>query len=262
MELYHKIFGRGEPLLILHGLFGSSDNWQTLGKRFAEQHTVILVDLRNHGRSPHLPRHTYPEMAEDLESFLDAKRIHRCAVLGHSMGGKAAMQFALFFPERIEKLVVVDMAPRAYSGGHESILQAMRGLPLASLSSRKEAETQLLQQIPEKDIVRFLMKNLSRSAHNGFEWKFNLDVLYRDYGAILAAVEETPEPYPGEALFIGGGRSTYIRPQDEADIHRLFPKAEIARIPDAGHWVHAEQPDRLYSRVRAFLDGNHPNPSN
>jgi pimeloyl-ACP methyl ester carboxylesterase len=171
------------------------------------------------------------------------------------------MQFALFFPERIEKLVVVDMAPRAYSGGHESILQAMRGLPVTRLSSRKEAETQLLQQIPEKEIVRFLMKNLSRSPHNGFEWKFNLDVLYRDYGAILAAVEETGEPYAGETLFVGGSRSHYIQPEDEPDIKRLFPKAEIIRIADAGHWVHAEQPDLLYRRVRDFLDGNLPNSS-
>jgi len=256
MELYHKVFGSGTPLLILHGLFGSSDNWQTLGKRFAEHHTVILMDLRNHGRSPHRPRHTYPEMAEDLEAFLDERHIHQCSILGHSMGGKAAMQAALFYPERIEKLVVVDMAPRAYSGGHEVIFQAMRGLPIGNLSSRKEAEARLLEQIPEKGIVRFLMKNLSRSQHNGFEWKFNLDVLYRDYSAILAAVEETGEPFTGETLFIGGGRSDYIQAEDEEEIKRLFPLAKISRIPEAGHWVHAEQPDLLYRQVRAFLAGN------
>lgn len=256
MQLHHKILGKGEPLLILHGLFGSSDNWQTLGRRFAEKNTVFLIDLRNHGRSPHLPTHTYPELAEDLEQFLDEHYIHTCSVLGHSMGGKAAMQTALFYPERIEQLVVVDMAPRAYSGGHEQIFMAMRSLDLEHLDSRKVAEQELMEQISDKGIVQFLMKNLSRKSEGGFEWKPNLEILYRDYGAILAEMEDSGTPFPGRALFLKGERSNYVTPEDDNDIKLLFPKARISSIPSAGHWIHAEQPDLLFEEVRSFLDGS------
>lgn len=240
--------------MILHGFLGSSDNWQTLGRRFGESNTVFLIDLRNHGRSPHTSSHTYPELAEDLEAFMDEHFIQSCSLLGHSMGGKVAMQTALFIPERIHKLIVVDIAPKPYAGGHEEILQAMRSLVLDEISTRKEAEHLLQESIQDIGIVRFLMKNLSRDENGAFRWKVNLETLYRQYGEILKGVEKLHDPYPGPALFLKGEQSGYIREEDSPNMLELFPKAKVLSIPEAGHWVHAEQPDLLFDQVRIFLD--------
>jgi len=158
MELNYKSFGQGPPLLILHGLFGTLDNWQTLGKRWAENFTVFLVDQRNHGRSPHLPEHNYPVMAEDLKAFMEANWMYEAHIMGHSMGGKTAMQFALNYPDMVDKLIVVDIAPKPYVGGHEAIVEALNALPLAKIESRSQADAFLAERIADFGVRQFLLK--------------------------------------------------------------------------------------------------------
>jgi len=252
MELNYKMLGQGEPLLILHGLFGMLDNWQTLGRRFAEHHLVYLLDQRNHGRSPHVQSMSYPEMAEDLHEFMVANWIHETSVLGHSMGGKTAMQLALTYPDSVSKLIVVDMAPKAYSGGHEFIFEALQELDLQAIQDRQEADTQLAERIAEQSIRLFLLKNLSRAKGGGYRWKMNLPVIYEDYPQILAPLE-AGSTYPGPALFIRGERSGYLRDEDWPDILERFPRARLETVAGAGHWVHAEAPDELFQLVIRFL---------
>lgn len=250
MQLNHKIIGAGEPLVILHGLFGSLDNWQTLAGRFGESRMCVLVDLRNHGKSPHAETHTYAEMAEDLAAFLSDNWMHEVDVLGHSMGGKVAMQFALSHADRVRKLVVVDMGVKAYARGHDDIFAAMRSLPLSQNLSRGQLEASLVGRVPEAGVRQFLLKNLRRDAV-GYRWKLNLDVLEREYDQILEPVRGLP--WPGPALFVRGGRSPYVTDADWPAIEALFPGAELATVAGAGHWVHAEQPEGLYAAVEAFL---------
>ena len=185
MELNHKTFGQGEPLVILHGLFGTLDNWQTMARRFAENYTVILVDQRNHGRSPHLPGHSYELLANDLKEFLEANWIYEANILGHSMGGKTAMQFAMDFPDMVEKLVVVDMGIKEYPAGHNEIFEALFSLDVSKLESRSVAQKHLVSKINNLGVVQFLMKNLSRKKEGGFQWKMNLQALYENYEKIL-----------------------------------------------------------------------------
>lgn len=252
MDLNFKTYGQGPPLVVLHGLFGTLDNWQTLAKRWAENYTVYLVDQRNHGRSPHLDAMSYPLLAEDLAGFLDREWIHQTYLIGHSMGGKTAMQFALTYPDRVDRLVVVDMAPKQYRAGHDEIFAALRSLDLDEITLRSEAAEQLSAKIPQPAVVQFLLKNLSRRPAGGFHWKMNLDVLYRDYANILANVE-SEEPYPGPSLFVRGGKSHYVAADDLPLIHTLFPAAQLLTVADAGHWIHAQAPDELYTIVDTFL---------
>ncbi len=253
MELFHKEFGAGPPVVIVHGLFGFSDNWQTVAKSLAETHTVFTVDLRNHGRSPRSDEHNYPAIAEDLRKFLEKNWLFKSAIIGHSMGGKAVMQFALNFPEMVERLVVVDISPKkAAGGGHDDIFEALFSLDLATLSSRSEAEAILSAQIEELGVRQFLMKNLTRNSENGFEWKMNLPVLFREYPSILAAVEG--EPFEGETLFVRGGNSNYILDKDWTGITKLFPNAKLETIIGSGHWVHADKPKELLALLHQFLD--------
>lgn len=252
MQLNFKTFGQGPPLVILHGLFGTLDNWQTLGKRWAEDFTVYLVDQRNHGRSPHLDGMSYPLLAQDLMKFLDEEWIHECYLLGHSMGGKTAMQFALDYPDRVDKLVVVDMAPKVYPAGHDEIFDALRSLDLDKLESRSAAAEQLSKRIPQPAVVQFLLKNLSRVPGAGFQWKMNLAVLYRDYANILADLS-SKESFEHPALFVRGGQSRYVADSDLPAIRARFPAAKLMTVPEAGHWVHAQAPDELYEIVRTFL---------
>ncbi len=254
MELNFKTFGQGPALVILHGLFGTLDNWQTLAKQWAEHYTVYLVDQRNHGRSPQLDSISYPEMAADLAAFLEREWVHRCHLLGHSMGGKTAMQFAMDYPDQVEKLVVVDIAPKAYPAGHDTIFAALRAINLATLANREAAEQQLMATLEDSGVVQFLLKNLSRSKAGGFQWKMNLEVLYQDYPNILAAVKGSP--FEGPTLFIKGANSGYIQAADIPNIQMLFPQSRLLSLPDAGHWVHAEQGPALASAVAHFLAEN------
>ena len=252
MELNYKSFGEGPALIILHGLFGSLDNWQSLAKRFSDEYSVFIVDLRNHGKSAHVDDFSYELMAEDLGEFMDQQGIYSANIVGHSMGGKVAMHFALDQSARVEKLIVVDMAPVSYPPHHTAILSAITGLDLDALPSRKAADALLSPNIPEFGTRQFLMKNILRKKEGGFEWKFNLDVLYREYNSIL---EEVEADFPAEmpTLFLSGGNSEYVLPEYHERILELFPETSFEVLPDVGHWVHAEAPDKFHSSVMNFL---------
>jgi esterase len=249
--MYYREFGQGAPVVILHGLFGFSDNWQTIAKGLADHRLVITPDLRNHGRSPHLPTHTYPEMADDLKTFLEEHWIFSTDLVGHSMGGKVAMQFALHHSDMVNKLVVVDIAPGEASDNHSDIFQSLLDLDLSKITTRQEADTFLAARIPDYGTRQFLLKNIGRDANGRFTWKMNLPVLWQEYPAIVAAVDG--EPFDKPALFIRGSRSGYIKDADFSLIKTLFPQAEIKTIEDAGHWVHADKPAELLETLQAFL---------
>jgi pimeloyl-ACP methyl ester carboxylesterase len=249
--LFHKEFGSGSPLIILHGLFGFSDNWQTIAKSLSEQYWVITPDLRNHGRSPHLSSHTYPEMAEDLRLFMESLGMFSATVMGHSMGAKAAMQLALHYPDMVDRLIVVDMAPGPAQDNHSAIFKALLGLNLSDIQSRAEIEHLLAPQIPDFGTRQFLLKNITRDTEGHFSWKMNLPVLWKYFADILAPVSGPPFHKP--ALFIRGARSNYIQDRDFPLILSLFPQAEFVTIPDAGHWVHADQPAALLNGLNRWL---------
>ncbi len=252
MDLNYKTFGQGEPVIILHGMFGTLDNWQTLARRLADHHTVYIVDQRNHGRSPHTDTMSYPEMAEDLRHFMEDHWIYNAHIVGHSMGGKTAMAFALHYPEMVDKLVVVDIAPRAYPGGHQEIFEVLLALDLSAIRERSEADDFLKPRVPEPSIRQFLLKNLTRDKDGGYRWKMNLPVIYQHYSDILAEIKNET-PYAGPALFIRGENSSYVQPGDDENVRSLFPNARIETIPDAGHWVHSERPDAFFEHLQAFL---------
>jgi esterase len=252
LQLKYKTFGQGEPVIILHGLFGTADNWQTIGKRLSEQYSVFLPDLRNHGRSPHDPDMNYELMADDLLHFMESNWMFKARIVGHSMGGKTAMKFALKYPDMVEKLVVVDIAPKLYTGGHQEIFEAMLSLDLDAISSRDEAEAQLAQRIKDESVRLFLLKNMSRNQAGGYQWKMNLPVIYEHYQEILSRIDGDT-PYEGETLFVRGGRSNYIADTDMPDIQRLFPSARLETIPTAGHWIHADAPDEFCEHLHHFL---------
>jgi esterase len=253
MSLQFKSFGAGDPVIILHGLFGTLDNWQAIAKQLAEHFTVFIVDQRNHGKSPHTEHISYPLMAEDLRKFMEDHWVYDAHIIGHSMGGKTAMQFALDNPDMVNKLIVVDIAPKAYVGNHETIFEALFDVPLERLESRSEAEDILKGKIgDDPGTILFLLKNLTRNKDGGYTWKMNLQVLHKDYQNILAAVQGM-EAFEKDALFIKGEKSDYILPEDLNDIRRLFPKAELKEVAGAGHWVHADAPDVLCEMILAFL---------
>jgi len=252
--LYSREFGTGNPVVILHGLFGFSDNWQSIAKGLADHYLVVTPDLRNHGRSPHLPTHSYPEMTEDLRFFMEEKWMFSAAMIGHSMGGKVAMQLALTHPEMVEKLVVVDMAPGQAADKHSGIFEALLQLDLSNLGSRAEIEKHLSERIPDLGTRQFLLKNITREENGTFSWKMNLPVLWKHFPDILAAVNGE-QPFEKPTLFVRGGRSNYIKDSDWESIKSLFPQAELVTIDDAGHWVHADKPAELLEVLRAFLAG-------
>ena len=251
LALHYKSYGAGRPLIILHGLFGSSNNWHTLSGELGEHFLVYAVDQRNHGQSPHSEEFTYQAMAEDLERFLADRGLERTSILGHSMGGKTAMEFALRSPWRVEKLIVVDIAPRAYDRGHDEILEAMVSLDLGSYTSRDAIDRALQSRIPDERVRQFILTNLKRLAGGHYVWKINLEVLRAKYDEVTKA-QDSALPFPGPALFIRGD-SDYIRDADRAGISRLFPRAVVRSITGAGHWVHADAPEEFFRVVREFL---------
>jgi pimeloyl-ACP methyl ester carboxylesterase len=252
MELYFREFGQGSPVIILHGLFGFSDNWQTIAKGLAANHLVVTPDLRNHGRSPHVPTHSYPEMAEDLKEFMEARWMFSAALVGHSMGGKVAMQLALSHPDMAERLVVVDMAPGRAEDNHSSIFDALLGMDLSKMKTRQEAETYLSERIPEVGTRQFLLKNITREDDGTFTWKMNLPVLWKYFDDILAPVQGD-QPFDKPTLFVRGSRSDYIKDADLPLIKTLFPQAELVTVEGAGHWVHADKPSELMAILKEFL---------
>lgn len=246
---YKKLGEANEVLVILHGFLGSLDNWFTLGKRFAEDYTVYILDARNHGLSPHSDEFSYGIMAKDVTEFFEQQGIEKANVIGHSMGGKVMMKFALDNPHLVEKLIVVDIAPKFYPVHHREILDALQSLDIENISSRQEADEQLAKSIPEFGVRQFLLKNIDRKQDGGFQWKMNLRVL-DDKVEEVGKAQEGYSTIP--VLFVNGERSDYIKPEDEDAILEIFPSAQFVTLP-TGHWVHAEKPDLFYDTAIEFL---------
>ncbi len=259
MELHYKELGSGEPLIILHGLFGTLDNWTSIARQLAAHFTVYLIDQRNHGRSPHTDGDfNYHILAEDLHEFMEQHWLYGGAhLVGHSMGGKVAMQFALSYPDLVKKLVVIDIAPKRYRGEHGLIFEALEGLPLHRLEGRQMAEAYLMDKLAgDVGVVQFLLKNLSRNmATEGgkFEWKMNWENLQKNYAFILENIGNENEKYENNALFIKGSKSNYIQEKDWAAVLTKFPHAQLHTIEGAGHWVHADKPQALLTALQTFF---------
>jgi esterase len=252
MKLFFREMGAGQPIIVLHGLFGSSDNWLTIGKALSEKYKVYLLDQRNHGQSPHHDEFNYHVMASDLEEFIREQEIKNPIIIGHSMGGKTAMQYAVNHPEEWIKLCVVDIAPRAYPVHHDSILKGLNALNLVNLSSRNEADKALAEYVQEPGVRQFLLKNLNRDS-NGFSWKINLPVITDNIEIIGEGLSgKLTEIKP--VLFIRGENSNYIKDDDFILIDQCFPNAAVETIENAGHWVHAEQTDRFMETLTNFLN--------
>ncbi len=252
LELNAKIMGQGPALIILHGLFGSLDNWVTLGRQWSEEFTVILVDQRNHGKSPHDETWNYEVMAQDLRDFMDQQGIPQAHLLGHSMGGKTVMQFATEYPEMVDRLIVADMAPKAYKPHHEVIIKALNAIDLSQVSSRQEVDESLKASIPEMGTRQFLLKGLGRDEDKNLAWKFNLPVITRDYPNVLANIDGDL-PFDGPTLFLSGSASNYVQQSDHGEIQERFPQARFVELAGVGHWLHAEAPDEFSKEVLAFL---------
>jgi esterase len=252
VQLHFKDSGQGRALILLHGLLGSSDNWHPIALRLAENFHVFALDQRNHGQSPHSAEMNYSSMAQDVNEFLAARKIEKAFVIGHSMGGKTAMQFALQFPHKVEKLVVADIAPRDYAPAYEKIFAALLALELKTFSARQEIEETLAPEISSLVLRRFLLKNLGRDADGNFFWKINLRGLSENYFQIRAAIPAST-PLAKPVLFIRGGKSDYIKPEDEPLMRELFPQSEIQTIHGAGHWVHGDASDEFLRLVLDFL---------
>lgn len=251
MKLFFREYGEGTPLIILHGLLGSSDNWLTQAKLLSPQYKIYTIDQRNHGQSPHDDAFDYQSMVTDLLEFLDDKQLTDPIMLGHSMGGKTVMNFALQHPDRLSKLVVVDIAPRAYNLEHYALVNAMAALPLGQLKSRNEADTLLAEKVNEPDVRQFLLKNLQRSAEGGFSWKVNLPVIQEklaNVGVDLISSNTFDKP----TLFIRGSRSQYIKDADRNTIKSRFPQSTLVTI-DTGHWVQAEKPQEFVTVLTNWL---------
>jgi len=252
MKLNFRKTGQGDPLIILHGLFGSADNWLSIAKGLENDYTLYLVDQRNHGDSGHAEEWNYQVMAEDLAEFMVEQGLETAHLLGHSMGGKTAMAFALQQPEKVNKLIVVDIAPRFYPVHHQSILDGLNAIDMDKLSSRKEADDILSQYVEEKGTRQFLLKSLGRNEEGKFIWKINLPVISKNIENISQAIESV-STFDHPTLFIAGANSRYIQDRDKADIGKYFPNSNIIKMKDAGHWIHAEQPEAVIRTVLAFL---------
>jgi|SRR5690554_589217 len=251
MKLAFKKLGEGdETLVILHGLFGSGDNWQTLGRQFAEDFTVFLVDQRNHGHSPHSDAFSYELMAKDLNRFFTDQNIDSATLIGHSMGGKTAMRFAQLYPENVNKIVVADMGVKAYPSHHHEILDAFSALDLESLESRKDADTFMKPLFPNFSVRQFLLKNLYRKSKTEFAWRVNFHAIEENMDDILAALPGNVVDKP--ILFLYGEKSQYVEKSDFEDIRKIFPLAKFASLP-TGHWIHAEDAEGFYKNVLEFV---------
>jgi esterase len=264
MELFYRKEGEGPVIIIIHGLYGSSDNWMNIGRRLAENHTVYMIDQRNHGRSPFADSNTYEDMKSDLAEFFNKQGIESATLLGHSMGGKTAMWFAADYPEKVEKLVVADITPKNYIdsqekdtfGFHLNILKAMQGLNLNKAKKRHDFDSIFSAEVENEKVRRFLLKNVTKDkASRKFKWRLNIDVLINDLEEIVGGVnEEWFEDripitiYP--VIFIRGLKSVYILPEDEAIIKKIYPESTIVDIEGAGHWLHAEKPNEFMKAVK------------
>lgn len=245
--------GAGKPLVILHGLFGSKRNWGAIAKALSAHRRVLCLDLRNHGESPWDAAMSYPALAADVAHFIHAHGLGSADVIGHSMGGKAAMTLALSHPELVDSMTVVDIAPAPSPGTFIHYVEALRAMDLSQITSRKEADAGLAPAEPNPGIRAFLLQNLESGA-DGFKWRVNLDALSATMQDLLD-FETLPHghSYRGPALFLAGGASDYIGPHHHGEINRLFPAARVEVLPGVGHWAHAEAPELFLNHVKGFL---------
>ena len=252
MKLFFREYGHGKPMIILHGLFGSSDNWLTQAKLFSGSFKVYTVDQRNHGQSPHSDVFDYPSFVSDLAEFVQDHSITDPIVIGHSMGGKTAMNFALTHPEKIDRLIVVDISPKAYNLEHYAIAKGLLAIPINNVKSRNEADEILAQHVQEPDVRQFLLKNLQRKQDGGFTWKINLKIIsekLENVGVDLHA----KGPFEKPTLFIRGVKSKYVQDSDWDRILQIFPKAKLETM-NTGHWVQAEKPQEFADVVTRWLN--------
>ena len=259
MQLFYRSYGKGFPIVALHGLYASSDSWIGLANELSNHYQVILVDQRNHGRSPHSPEHTYEQLSNDLHMLLDSLSLKQVILMGHSMGGKTAMYFALRHPERVKGLIVEDVSPLAYPSNHENalyhkkIIHSLQSLPINSCQSRRELENILFQTISDMKLCKFLLKNLQRTKDGKFVWRINLDILLNNLLNILDEVTLSCTAIKTPSLFIKGSMSKYVEKKDETAIQNYFPNASIVTIQNVGHWVHTEQQNEFLRNVNQYL---------
>ncbi len=250
MQLHYQTQGQGQPLILVHGLFGSSNNWGTIAKHFSNNFQVISVDLRNHGKSPHNESQSFADMAEDLAKLCNALNLDTVHLIGHSLGGKAAMQFAAQYPHRLNKLIIVDMALRAYADQHSHLIDAMMNVNLSTTQSRSEIDKALSNSINNTMVRQFLLMNLIKSD-DGLQWRINLPAIKVNYPKMQQALDNSIQ-YDKPSLFIRGIRSDYVRNDDIESIKTRFINAKFASLP-TDHWVHAEQPQAFIEVVEHFL---------
>lgn len=252
MKLNYKKLGEGKPVIILHGLFGSLDNWMSLAKKWSENYQIWLVDQRNHGQSPHSEDFNYELMAEDLKEFLSENEIKDPIILGHSMGGKTAMEFAVNYPKQLKKLIVVDIAPIKYEVHHYDIIAALESVDLNKIQSRGEADKTLSKKISEFGVRQFLLKNLYWKSKEKLAWRFNLEVIKNN----IIPISEwniSEKQFEKSTLFIKGENSEYIKREHASEITKRFPNYQLEVIDEAGHWVHAENPEKFSEIVTSFM---------
>lgn len=255
MKLHARIRGTGKPLILLHGLFGASDNLSSLANHLSQYYQVHSLDARNHGRSDRSEKMDYSAMASDVIQYMDESGIVTCSVIGHSMGGKCAMELALAHPKRIEALIVADIAPEQYESHHTAIFSGLSAVNLATIQSRQEADASMTPFIDEASVRQFLLKSLYKNNNGKYDWRFNLKVIHKCYHAILAGLEPARD-YTGPVLFIAGERSDYISQSSWSTIKKLFPDASIKMMQGAGHWLHAEKPKTFNLLCEKFLKLN------
>ena len=254
MELvYAKVEGSGKPMIIIHGFLGMSDNWKTLGTKFAELgYEVHLLDMRNHGRSFHSMEFNYNVMVQDVVAYCEANHLKDIVVIGHSMGGKIAMKLAAEHSSLVSKLIIADMSPRAYAPHHQDVMQALNAVDFSTNPSREEVQKTIEQFVSEAGVVQFLMKNVYRVTPTQLGFRFNLKAFNNDDEAIGQALE--PEAFYGKpTLFLKGALSNYIQESDEKLIKKHFPNAKIETVSKAGHWLHADNPTEFLEKSTAFL---------
>ena len=253
MKLNYKIIGNGEPIIILHGLFGMLDNWMSFANKLANDYAVILVDQRNHGKSGHSDEVGYYYFAQDLFDLLERLKISQAHIMGHSMGGKTAMIFSLTYPNKTKSLISIDMGAHGYyKSNHNAIFDAVLSIDLSQYSRRSQIDRQLEISISDLSTRQFILKNLQRE-NNGYSWKANFKALHKGYDELRVEINATT-PYFGKTLFVKGELSDYIVKSDFEFIQKIFPNVEFQTIENAGHWIHAQKPNELLSVVRKFLE--------
>ena len=254
MKLFYRQFGNGKPLIILHGLFGLSDNWVSIGKLLSLSYHVIIPDLRNHGQSPHNSNFNYSAMTDDISELMEDLEMESAVIIGHSMGGKVAMQFALQYPEKTDKLIVVDMSMRQYDERQNQIgiIKAMMDIDFSRIEARSEVSELLKKSIKDEKVRLFIMKNLYRKTRTQLGWRPDLTNIYQNIDYVFEAISAT-NVYQGKSLFIQGEDSDYVLASDVSQIQQQFPHASFAVVPNAGHWVHADNPEDFLKEVVAFL---------